>query len=88
MKLGETTYIKSTDLAENLGITKSTLKRWLKKYEVPTKDMGRIQLIAESDIETLLDKRNKDIKANKKKQSEKMKKVRSAKKSVKKVDAQ
>ena len=63
-----------SELSETLGMTKTTLNRWLTNYEeIEVYDLGREKLIDTKNLQLLLQKRTKDVRESKRKQSERMK---------------
>lgn len=47
-------YMRSRDIARDLGITERTVRRWIACGELPSVRIGGARLVAKADLERLL----------------------------------
>ena len=75
MDIGGLKYKSFTEVEEELGLSKGYIKKLVNRHNVPYKSLGRVNLITDEHLNTLLDKETKDKEKQRKVKSERMKKI-------------
>lgn len=75
MEIAGVSYKSFAEIEEDFGMKEGSLKKLVKKYNVPYKSLGSKNLITDDDLETLLKRNTTDKEKRSKEQSERMKKL-------------